>query len=83
MYVLGASLGPLLTGMLSDALAHRAMLAAGSSAMTEVFRASGLHDAMYVIPALALVCAGVLFAGARTMRADAVPATRVLSTSSG
>ena len=70
MYVLGASLGPLVTGMLSDSLAHRAMLAAGSPAMTEAFRASGLHDAMYVIPALALVCAGVLFAASRTMLAS-------------
>jgi hypothetical protein len=68
--VLGASLGPLVTGMLSDALAHRAMQAAGSAAMSEVFRASGLHDAMYVIPALALICAGVLFAGARTVRRE-------------
>jgi predicted MFS family arabinose efflux permease len=69
MYVLGASLGPLVTGMLSDALARRAMEAAGSTVMSESFRASGLHDAMYVIPALALVCAGVLFAGSRTMLA--------------
>jgi MFS family permease len=70
MYVLGASLGPLVTGMLSDALARRAMEAAGSTVMSETFRASGLHDAMYVIPALALVCAGVLFAGSRTMLAS-------------
>jgi MFS family permease len=70
MYVLGASLGPLVTGMLSDAMARRAMEAAGSSVMTEAFRASGLHDAMYVIPALALVCSGVLFAGSRTMLAS-------------
>jgi predicted MFS family arabinose efflux permease len=70
MYVLGASFGPLVTGALSDTLAHRHMLAAGAPAMTEVFRASGLHDAMYVIPALALVCAGVLFAASRTTTAD-------------
>jgi len=70
MYVLGASLGPLVTGMLSDSFARRAMEAAGSTVMSESFRASGLHDAMYVIPALALVCAGVLYAGSRTMLAD-------------
>ena len=70
MYVLGASMGPLITGMLSDALAHRAMLASGASAMSETFRAIGLHDAMYVIPALALVCAGVLFAASRTVTQD-------------
>ena len=56
--------------MLSDALAHRAMLASGASAMSETFRAIGLHDAMYVIPALALVCAGVLFAASRTVTKD-------------
>ncbi len=76
MYVLGASFGPLVTGMLSDTLAHRHMLAAGGSAMTEGFRASGLHDAMYVIPALALVCAGVLFAAARTTTADIMARSR-------
>jgi MFS family permease len=70
MYVLGASLGPLVTGMLSDAMARRAMEAAGSSVMTETFRASGLHDAMYLIPLLALICAGVLFAASRTMLAS-------------
>ncbi len=70
MYVLGASVGPLVTGMLSDSFARRAMEAAGSAVMTEAFRASGLRDAMYVIPALALVCAGVLFAASRTMLAS-------------
>jgi predicted MFS family arabinose efflux permease len=79
MYVLGASFGPLVTGMLSDTLAQRHMLAAGASAMTETFRASGLHDAMYVIPALALVCAGVLFAAARTTTADIAARSRALS----
>src|SRR6185295_2451635 len=53
MYVLGASLGPVVTGMLSDAFARQAMEAAGSAVMSESFRASGLHDAMYAIPALA------------------------------
>jgi MFS family permease len=70
MYVLGASLGPLATGMLSDFFARRAMTLAGASAMAEQFRAGGLHDAMYVIPALELVCAVVLWAGSRTIRSD-------------
>jgi predicted alpha/beta hydrolase len=70
MYVLGASFGPLATGMLSDHLARRAMNAAGSAAMTEQFRAVGLHHAMYMIPTLALVCALVLFAASRTVSAD-------------
>jgi len=40
--------------------------------MTEAFRAVGLHDAMYVIPALAFCCALVLFAASRTVAADMV-----------
>jgi MFS family permease len=72
MYVLGASMGTLVTGALSDKLARGAMEAAGATQMTEAFRAIGLHDAMYVIPGLALICAFVLFAGSRTVAADMV-----------
>ncbi len=72
MYVMGASLGTYVTGVLSDKLARRAMADAGAPAMTEAFRAIGLHDAMYVIPVLALVCALVLFAASRTVTADMV-----------
>jgi hypothetical protein len=38
--------------------------------MTEAFRAQGLHTAMYVIPVLMVLCAGSLFAAARTVKAD-------------
>lgn len=72
MYVLGASMGTLVTGALSDRMANAAMAQAGATQMTEAFRAVGLHDAMYVIPALALICAFVLFAGSRTVAADMV-----------
>jgi MFS family permease len=72
MYVMGASLGTYVTGKLSDVLAKRAMAEAGAPAMTEAFRAVGLHDAMYVIPTLAFVCALVLFAASRTVAADMV-----------
>ena len=58
-YLGGASWGPLVTGRLSDLLARRSGLAA------EAARAVGLHDAMYVIPALAVVLAGVLWMGGR------------------
>jgi MFS family permease len=70
MYVLGASLGPLLTGMLSDHLARKAMVQAGAVTMTEQFKAAGLHNAMYLIPLLCLALAFVLFAAARAMPAD-------------
>jgi predicted MFS family arabinose efflux permease len=54
-YLGGASWGPLLTGRLSDWFARRSGLGA------EAARATGLHQAMYVIPALALVLAAVLW----------------------
>jgi MFS family permease len=70
MYLLGGSLGPIATGMLSDHFARRAMHAAGSDVMTEPFRAAGLHDAMFVVPLLMSLCAVVLFAGSRTVAED-------------
>lgn len=68
MYLCGASFGPLLTGRLSDVLARRA-LEAGAAA--EAARATGLHQAMYVIPVLSVVLALVLWAASR--RASALP----------
>ncbi len=70
MYVLGGSLGPWGTGMLSDYFARRAMSAAGATAMTEQFKAIGLHGAMHVIPILCLVLALVLYAASRTVGRD-------------
>jgi MFS family permease len=70
MYIMGASMGPVGTGFLSDHFAHKAMLDAGASTMTEGFKAIGLHNAMYVIPILALAAAAVLFAASRTMEKD-------------
>lgn len=70
MYVLGASLGPVGTGMLSDHFAKKAMTAAGATDMTEQFKATGLHSAMYVIPLICALLAVVLFAASRTVSAD-------------
>jgi MFS family permease len=70
MYMGGASFGPILTGKLSDRLAHRAADAAGSLQVTETFRAIGLHQAMLVIPVLSVGLAIVLWAGSRTIAAD-------------
>jgi len=71
MYIFGASLGPVVTGMLSDHFAHRAMLDAGALEMTEAFKAAGLHSAMYATPILAVAAALVLFAASRTLEKDA------------
>ncbi len=68
MYLGGASFGPLITGKLSDALAHRAAAAAGSSVITEAFKAVGLQQAMHVIPALSLLLGLVLWIGSRSLR---------------
>jgi len=70
MYILGASLGPVATGMLSDHFAHQAMSAAGTTTMTEAFKAIGLHSAMYAIPVLAVLASAVLFAAASTVEKD-------------
>jgi hypothetical protein len=64
-----ASLGPLLTGKLSDVLAHRAALA-GSATVTETFRATGLQQAMLIIPVLCIALAFVLYMGSRTIITD-------------
>jgi predicted MFS family arabinose efflux permease len=70
MYMCGASFGPLFTGKLSDVLAHRAAALAGSTSVTESFRAIGLQQAMLVIPVLCTVLAFVLYMGSRTISAD-------------
>jgi len=70
MYLCGASFGPLLTGRISDLLAHRAAVLAGSSAVTESFRAIGLQQAMLIIPIFSAVLAGVLYTGSRTITSD-------------
>ena len=70
MYVMGASMGPVGTGLLSDRLAARAAAAAGSPFVTEAARAQGLYEAMYIVPGLSVVLAVVLFAGARASVRD-------------
>ncbi len=61
MYVLGASLGPVGMGWLSDYFA-------GGGMVTEASRALGLHRAMYVVPVIGLALAAVLFQAARHTR---------------
>ncbi len=70
MYLCGASFGPLLTGRLSDYLARGAAQVAGSGIITEAARATGLHQAMYVIPVLSAALGAALYAGSRTISAD-------------
>jgi len=69
MYLCGASFGPVLTGRLSDIMAHRAAEAAGST-VTEAFRAVGLQQAMLVMPVLSVLLGVVLYCGSRTITKD-------------
>ncbi len=70
MYLGGASFGPLITGNLSDRMARRAAAAAGAPGIDETFKAIGLQQAMFIIPALSVALALVLWAGSRTIRGD-------------
>ena len=67
MYLCGGAFGPLLTGRLSDWLAQRAVL---EGAAAEAARAAGLHGALFLLPAISLLLAIVLWAGARSMVRD-------------
>jgi len=69
MYFLGAVLGPVATGWASDHFARQAAAAAGSPTVTELHKAVGLHDAMYLIPILNAALVVVLFAASRTVKA--------------
>ncbi|HYL98021.1 MAG TPA: MFS transporter [Blastocatellia bacterium] len=83
MYVLGASLGPLLTGVVSDHYTKKAALAAGVTGFTdpglstkqvaallEPFKGQGLHSAMYLVPFLGALLTVVLFAASATVAKD-------------
>ena len=76
MYVLGAAFGPVTTGLLSDRLTVRAARAAGvvagGTAALEPFRGAGLHAALLVVPALALLMAAILWAASRTIVRDLI-----------
>ena len=70
MYCLGGVLGPVATGWVSDHLARRAAAADGAETVTELHKAVGLHDAMYLVPALNAVLVVVLFAASQTVTRD-------------
>lgn len=70
MYFLGAIFGPVGVGWLSDWSAHRVATQHGAEVPSTEHVAQGLHDAMYVVPLLAVVLVLVLFAGTRTFPVD-------------
>jgi sugar phosphate permease len=74
MYMLGGSMGPVGTGLISDFFTRRAAEAAGVVGLTTValepFRATGLHSAMLVLPILVATLALVLLAASRTVTVE-------------
>lgn len=71
MYLCGGAFGPWVTGRLSDWLAHRATL---DGLAAEAARASGLHNSLFILPAVSLGLAVVLWAGSRTIARDSAAA---------
>jgi MFS family permease len=77
MYLFGGALGPTVIGRTSDYFAHQAAdtdaadWANLDNAGKLPYRAYGLNTALYALPIMSVVLAGTLFAGARTVRADA------------
>jgi MFS family permease len=74
MYLLGASLGPYILGLISDHYTQQAAVAAGVTEFNpktlEAFRGVGLRTAMYIVPVLSTVLMLVLFAASRTVKRD-------------
>ena len=74
MYLAGASLGPVGTGLISDYFTSQVATAAGvmdqSIRALEPFRGAGLHAAMYVVPILVSLLALVLVGASRTVQKD-------------
>ncbi len=74
MYLLGASLGPYIIGLISDYFTQQAAISAGITEFTaqtlEPFRGAGLRSAMYLVPVLSTLLMLVLFAASRTVKKD-------------
>jgi MFS family permease len=82
LYLLGGALGPVVVGALSDYYAKAAMLAANATEMNALFRAIGLHDSMYLIPASLLITAVFMCCASFTFSSDAVAMRRGMAATS-
>ncbi len=80
MYALGGMFGPPVFGAVSDFCTRQAAIEASVNLDSlegpelrdalEPYKAAGAHGAMYLVPAVNLALAAVLFAGARTVAGD-------------
>ncbi len=76
MYAFGGAIGPLVIGTTSDYYAHQKAVADDvdmdslESVAKLPYRGHGLHSAMYLLPLVNVLLAGVLFAGAKTVGRD-------------
>jgi MFS family permease len=74
MYVLGASLGPVGMGFLSNYFTRQAALDAGVTETTfqalRPFAAQGLHSALFIVPVFGVLLGLVLFVASRTVAKD-------------
>jgi MFS family permease len=69
MYLL-AAFGPVITGGVSDYFARQAAAADGAAKVSDLHRALGLHQAMYLIPAIGVLLILALFVASRTVARD-------------
>jgi MFS family permease len=70
MYLFGGVLGPLVPGLLSDRIARRLATTDGAATPSALHLATGLHDALYLIPIFDAVLVLVLIAATLTVKKD-------------
>jgi len=68
LYLFGAAFGSVAVGALSDHYADRARLTAGVLELTEAHRATGLHEALVIVPIALLVAAAACWIVTRLPR---------------
>lgn len=71
LYLLGGAFGPMVVGYMSDQYAQAAMAAAGTTELTEQFRAIGLHGAFILVPITLALTSVAIFLAAITFPKDA------------
>lgn len=69
-YLVGSTLGTTLVGGLSDYFAKQEMFAVNATAMTDIFKGQGLHQAMFMVPIMLLLTGVVLLMASRSFTTD-------------